>query len=129
MKNLLIMPLIFVCFIISCDNNNRKKSKDYFLLDIENSIYKKPSNKLTINEISNEINIIPVKTNDSTLFDNLFIAGVTDKEIISYEKKALYSIDKKNGAVKTILNNQGTGPEEYKDILDVIIEEDSIIYI
>ena len=121
--------LFILLFIVLSSCSNNTILKDHFLLEVGNSISINYDNKLTLNEISDEINIIPVETNDSALFENLFIAGLTENMIISYDKKALYSIDKSNGRVKTVLKKQGQGPQEYTTIFDVVLEADTIIYV
>lgn len=120
---------ILSIFFLSCNNSKQDDHLVYKVIDIGKSLNINVIKKINLNDISQEFNLIPVETNDSTLFKHLFIAGVTKDEIISFDEKVLYSIKKDNGAVKTILNKQGAGPTEYKYIINAILETDSTIHI
>lgn len=122
----LFIPIILFVFLLSCKKADNKI--EHTVLNINKSLTINTKN-IYLNDIAQEINIIPVETNDSTLFKHLFIAGVTKSKIISFDKDALYSIEKDGGFVKKILNNQGSGATEYKYIIDVILDSDSSINI
>ena len=128
MKLYICSTIVFLFLFLSC-NDDKNKTKNYALLDIESSITIGNTNNFSLNKIVKEINVIPTETNDSTLLKHMFIAGVIGNEIIFYDKEALYSVNRTNGKVNTILRKQGSGPEEYKYIIDVIIDNDSIVYI
>lgn len=121
------IPIIVCLSLFSC--NNQKNQSDYCIIDLEKSLKANNVKNLSLNDIAEEINITPVKTNDSTLLEYIFIAGVSENRIISYDQNSLYSIDKESGSVNKIITNQGAGPEEYKYIFDVIIENNEVVNI
>lgn len=128
MKIALLFLLLSICFV-SCNADKHKEQRYHALFDIEKSLSVENKLSFTLNDIAKKINLIPVATNDSCLMENLFIAGTTEDHVISYDKQAVYAIDKTDGAVMPIIKRQGLGPGEYKIIMDVALEGDSLINI
>ncbi len=124
----LVIIFILIIFNFSC-TSEKKINVDYVVLDIESTINNKKKNSLKFNNIVKKTKLIPVETTDSTLFKYLFIADIIKDKIISFDKEAIYSINKESGNVKKIINNNGAGPREYKFIIDVVVEDDSIIFV
>lgn len=119
--------LLLSILLVACKNG--KQQSDSVVLDIHRQLFVKKSTLSALNEIAEDVKIIPVETNESCLFDFLAIAGTTDDNIISFDKDAVYSIHKSDGEVTPVLKKKGRGPQEYKVIMDVVLEGDSIINI
>jgi hypothetical protein len=109
--------------LLSC---SPQKENEYAVIDLGRSLNTDISNDLSLNDISEKIEIIPVVTTDSTLLQYIFFADVIDDKIIAYDKETLFSINKADGNINKIINNKGAGPGEYKAIMDVIVDHNII---
>jgi hypothetical protein len=117
---LIIYVLGFVCFT-SC---NHTEKSPHIVIDLENTITKKGSDELKLNDISEKIRLIPIETNDSTLLSAVhIIAGTTEERVIIYDKQTVYFINKEDGKVLSTINRYGEGPEEYGLIMDVCLDK------
>ncbi len=131
---------ILACFailsMVACKQKQEKQNSDCIIIDLANSIQKKSNSDFQLNSITQNINVIPIETNDSTLFDHIVIAGYMEENIAFYDigfsafQKAIYFMNTSNGKVSTVINSEGEGPEEYKRIDDVLINnQDSTIFV
>jgi hypothetical protein len=120
--------MIFI-IILSCTHEDKGKQA-YIIIDLEKGINLNASHK-TLNDISANMRIIPTETNDSILFKNISIKGVTEKDIVvDGGNNALYYVNRETGKVSTLLNRRGNGPGEYGMLFDAYIENrDSTVYI
>lgn len=118
--------MIFIT-VMACTHEEKKKP--YVIIDLEKSISRDVSRKITLNDISTNLRIIPTETNDSALFQHMFIKGLTEKSVVVTDTRALYSVDRETGKVSTLLNKRGNGPGEYNMLFDVYIENrDNTVY-
>jgi hypothetical protein len=120
---------LLLIFLTSCNADKRDGQNDYTLFDIGKSLSVENRLSMTLNDIAKEIRLIPVATNDSCLMESLFIAGTTETHVISYDKQALYEIDKTDGSVRPVIKRQGRGPGEYRFLMDLALAGDSLMYI
>lgn len=133
MNRKIIICAITLIACLSC--SQEVKQQPYIVIDMENSINNGPI-KMTLNDITENIRIIPTETTDSTLFSNIGIEGITKENIIvlnrnlSNRETFLYFINKETGKVSVLLNKQGNGPGEYLSIDNAVVkEQDSIVYV
>jgi hypothetical protein len=119
--------------MLSC--KEEVKQQPYIVIDLEKAMDKKAPNKLTLNDLAENIRIIPVETNDSVLFPYIAIGGLTAQHVITATgsfapKQAVYFINKQDGKVSCVLDKEGPGPGEYSKLYSInISEQDSIIYV
>jgi hypothetical protein len=119
--------------MLSC--KEEVKQQPYIVIDLEKALDKKTPNKLTLNDLAENIRIIPVETNDSVLFPYIIFGGVTAQHVITYTtlfvpKQSVYFINKQDGKVSCVLDKEGQGPGEYGKLYDICAsEQDSIIYV
>jgi hypothetical protein len=116
-KKYLLIP--YCVLLLSC---SPQKEKEYAVIDLGSSLNTDRSNDLSLNDISEKIEIIPVVTTDSTLLQYIFFADVMDDKIIAYDKETLFSINKADGNINKIIDKRGAGPEEYQAIMNVIVD-------
>jgi len=133
MNKKIIICAITLIACLSC--SQEVKQQPYIVIDMENSINNGPI-KMTLNDITENIRIIPTETTDSILFGNMGVVGNTKENIIvlncglSNNETFLYFVNKETGKVSVLLNKQGAGPGEYLSIVDVVVrEQDSIVYV
>ncbi len=132
----IILACLAILSMVSCKPKQEKQNSDCIIIDLANSIQKKSNSDFQLNSITQNINVIPIETNDSTLFDHIVIAGCMEENIAFYDigfsafQKAIYFMNTANGKMSTVVNRGGEGPEEYKRIDDVLINnQDSAIFI
>ena len=124
MKNLhqiIILILLNLLIFLSCKENDTS----LIIIDIKNTLNRNVTESFKLNDISNNIRLIPVETNDSTLLGDFIIVGTNEEDIVirddnltSY-KKAVYFINKNTGTVSSIIDNWGQGPHDYTRLGDV----------
>jgi hypothetical protein len=126
--------MIFI-IVLSCTHEDKDKLP-YIIIDLEKSINLDASPEITLNDISANLRIIPVETNDSVLFKYMSITGIIEKDIVVHDvglnvhKDALYCVNRETGKVSTLLNRQGNGPGEYNRLFNVYIENrDSTVHV
>jgi hypothetical protein len=127
--------MIFI-IVLSCTHEDKPDKPPYIIIDLEKSIDLDASPEITLNDISANLRIIPVETNDSVLFNYISIVGVTEKDIVVHDvglnthNNALYYVNRETGKVSTLVNRRGNGPGEYNSLTDVHVENsDSTVYI
>jgi hypothetical protein len=121
--------MIFI-IILSCTHEDRDKQA-CIIIDLEKAINLDASRKITLNDISTNLRIIPTETNDSVLFKDMTIQGITEKDIVvNGGNNVLYYVNRETGKVSTLLNRRGNGPGEYNSLAEVHVENsDSSVYI
>jgi hypothetical protein len=123
--------IIFAVLSVSACTNRRINDADYYILELDKYI-SQGNTKLALNDIAEEMRVIPVETNDSTLFRDMHLIDVVGDKVMAYESSLqqigyVYSIDKYTGEVAILLNKQGQGPHDYSRIDGVRIENDTIM--
>jgi hypothetical protein len=107
-----------------------KEKQPYIIIDLAKSINLNGSQEIILNDISTNLKIILTETNDSVLFQYMFIRGITKEDIVVSDKNALYYVNKETGKVSTLVNKRGNGPGEYNMLFDAYVENrDSTVYI
>jgi len=115
-----IIPLIFLSIFLYGCTTKQKDEMNTIRVDLEHK------QKVSIFDIFSKIDIIPLETNDLSLIkfirklvvyhDNIYILDDLSKILVfSHDGKFLYQI-----------NNKGMGPEEYIDISDFDVTNDSL---
>jgi hypothetical protein len=104
---------IFVVFIVSCSNNNVKKQISINkgnITAIKPNVY---SNKISIFDVFEEIEIIPLEMTDVSLLSAISKIDIDDTTffIQNLQDKLVYLFDL-NGNYKCKIGNIGIGPEE-----------------
>ena len=130
-KTSIIFAMVFMV-LFSCKKEEKTKC---IVIDIANTINTKELKQFSLDDIAQEIRLIPIETTDSILFGNVFIVGVTEEYIVVCEgtfgvEPAVYFINKTNGKVSSIINRYGRGPGEYIRIAFVSLNKrDETIYL
>jgi hypothetical protein len=123
---------IIICTIalIVCLSWRKEENQPCIIIDLAKAInITKSPTKLTLNDISENIKIIPTETTDFILFEHMIILGATKKNIIvqnsslSNRDVFLYFVNRETGKASVLLNKQGNGPGEYTNINSAVINE------
>ena len=138
MKNIKIKLILicFVCFVSCVLKDESKNENSIIVIDIANTINKKGNKISYLNDISQDIRLIPIETNDSILFKHVNIEGITEEYIVAHDgnigvnKIAVYLINKNSGKVASIIDRRGQGPGDYLRIANVFVNtKDNTIFL
>lgn len=125
MKGFFFTCIVFLG-LISCRES--QKTMPYVVIDLEKALNNNVTEDITLEDFADIVRIIPIETNDSILLQFMNIAGVTEHQIVVYDKNGLYFINKEDGKASFYLNRQGRGEGEYTSLSNACINErDSMI--
>lgn len=117
MKNTL---MIFLFFLL-CACHGSKRTEDYPILKV--SLEKK---SVSILELFNKFEIIPLETNDSSLliWPNKVLYWDGCYEVFDFKNPALFVFNEDGKFIKKI-GKKGDGPEEYVEIYDAVQDNET----
>lgn len=112
------------CILYSChvgDINNSPVQKINIPVDTNSEI-------LDLSSIADNIEFIPLETNDSTILDNITRIINESGYLYVSDKHSLYKFNKE-GKLCGKINKEGVGPKEYIQISDFQVAKDKTIWI
>ncbi|MDR0973985.1 MAG: 6-bladed beta-propeller [Prevotellaceae bacterium] len=128
MKRSSILPIfiiaMFLAFGLTACHEDTSET-DFFLIELDKHTHVGEISS-TLNEIAESIRVIPVETTDSVLLNSLEIIGTHGNRFICYDQNYVYSLDRTTGKTKILLNQRGQGPKEYINIIDPVLENDTL---
>lgn len=120
-------PIIITCILafIGCSTksttncSNEPTNKALAVLDIT----KRPEKQIALENIIENIEYIPLETNDSTLVNRPRPDIVSDRYIIYRNDNGQILVFNRKGKSLYSFNRRGGGPEEYTNIYHIILDE------
>jgi hypothetical protein len=116
-----IFNLILMVLLCSCRQNELSKEDNTLPVDIDQI------DKVSISELFERIELIPLETNETSLINIITKAVFTDNMYYIFDpvQDALLCFDENGGFIRQI-SQKGSGPEEYTEMSDFNVNEDAI---
>lgn len=114
----ILISLVFV----TCKNKPQQDEMSLGVFDLTNF---SESDILKLSDLNIEdVNYIPLETNDSSLFNNIGKIIVSDSIIYIKDYQSTILRFGNDGSFKNRINRKGRGPKEYNDAYDFVVDPD-----
>ena len=120
-QQIISLSILTILLFCSCKNETRKSEKILYSVDLNQN------SEVSLFDIFSEVEIVNLEISDSAIIKsiNKLFVYKNDYYILDYFSSKIFSFTE-NGIFKFKIDNKGQGPNEYLNISDFELREDSI---